>query len=93
MEVNDMLSKMAEKKASDLFVTAGVAPCIKVHGKLHPLDDTPLTPEQARELVLSIMSESQRKEFVRSHECSGVSNRRFRRSRSCSCRRSSTNSP
>ena len=69
MEVNDMLSKMVEKKASDLFITAGVAPCIKVHGKLHPVDETPLTPEQARELVLSIMSESQRKEFVRSHEC------------------------
>ena len=69
MEVNDMLSRMVEKKASDLFITAGVAPCIKVHGKLHPVDETPLTPEQARELVLSIMSESQRKEFVRSHEC------------------------
>jgi twitching motility protein PilU len=69
IEVNDMLVKMAEKKASDLFVTAGVAPCIKVHGKLHPVDDTPLTPERARELVLSIMSETQRKEFVRSHEC------------------------
>ena len=69
MEVNDMLSRMVEKKASDLFITAGVAPCIKVHGKLHPLDDTPLTPEQTRELVLSIMSEAQRKEFVNSHEC------------------------
>ena len=69
IEVQDMLLRMAEKKASDLFVTAGVAPCIKVHGKLHPIDDTPLTPERTRELVLSIMSESQRKEYVRSHEC------------------------
>jgi twitching motility protein PilU len=69
IEVNDMLIRMVEKKASDLFVTAGVAPCIKVHGKLHPVDDTPLTPERARELVLSIMNENQRKEFVRSHEC------------------------
>jgi len=69
IEVQDMLLRMVEKKASDLFVTAGVAPCIKVHGKLHPIDDTPLTPERTRELVLSIMSESQRKEYVRSHEC------------------------
>jgi twitching motility protein PilU len=69
MEVNDMLVRMAETKASDLFITAGVAPCIKVHGKLTPIDDTPLTPERARELVLSIMNESQRKDFVRSHEC------------------------
>ncbi|MFM7275634.1 MAG: PilT/PilU family type 4a pilus ATPase [Gammaproteobacteria bacterium] len=64
-----MLIRMVEKKASDLFVTAGVAPCIKVNGKLQPVDDTPLTPERTRELVLSIMNENQRKEFVRSHEC------------------------
>ena len=68
-EVTDMLARMVEKKASDLFITAGVAPCIKVHGKLHPIDDAPLTPERARELVLSIMNEYQRKEFVRTHEC------------------------
>ena len=69
IEVNDMLIRMVEKKASDLFVTAGVAPCIKVNGRLQPVDDTPLTPERTRELVLSIMNENQRKEFVRSHEC------------------------
>jgi len=69
LEVTDMLARMVEKKASDLFITAGVAPCIKVHGKLHPIDDAPLTPERARELVLSIMNENQRKEFVRTHEC------------------------
>ncbi len=69
LEVTDMLARMAEKKASDLFITAGVAPCIKVNGRLHPIDETPLTPERARELVLSVMSDAQRKEFVRSHEC------------------------
>ena len=69
IEVQDMLVRMVEKKASDLFVTAGVAPCIKVNGRLQPVDDAPLTPERARELVLSIMNENQRKDFVRSHEC------------------------
>jgi Tfp pilus assembly ATPase PilU len=34
LEVTDMLAKrMVEKKASDLFITAGVAPCIKVNGR------------------------------------------------------------
>lgn len=69
MEVHEMLVKMAEHKASDLFITAGVAPCIKVHGRLQPIDETPLTPERTRELVMSCMNESQRKEFVRTHEC------------------------
>jgi twitching motility protein PilU len=69
IEVHDMLVKMVEKKASDLFVTAGVAPCMKVNGKLQTVDDTPLTPERTRELVLSCMNDTQRKDFVRSHEC------------------------
>ena len=69
IEVNEMLVRMVDRKASDLFITAGVSPCIKVHGKLHPIDDVPLTPERARELVLSIMNEGQRREFVRTHEC------------------------
>ena len=56
LEVAEMLAKMVEKKASDLFITAGVAPCIKVHGKLYPVDETPLTPERSRELVQSIMN-------------------------------------
>ena len=69
MEVADMLVRMSEKKASDLFITAGVAPCIKVNGQLQLLNETPLTPERVRELVLSVMSDSQRKDFVRTHEC------------------------
>lgn len=69
MEIGEMLTKMVEQKASDLFITAGIEPCTKVHGKLQPLADTPLTPERARELVLGIMNENQRKEFVRTKEC------------------------
>ncbi len=69
LEVTDMLARMAEKKASDLFITAGVAPCIKVNGRLYPIDETPLTPERVRELVFSVMSDAQRKEFVHTHEC------------------------
>ncbi|HND14349.1 MAG TPA: PilT/PilU family type 4a pilus ATPase, partial [Pseudomonadales bacterium] len=34
-----------------------------------PIDETPLTPERVRELVLSVMSDAQRKEFVHTHEC------------------------
>jgi twitching motility protein PilU len=69
MDIGTMLTTMVEQKASDLFITAGVQPSIKVHGKLHPLTEAPLTPEQTRELVLSVMNENQRKEFVRTKEC------------------------
>lgn len=68
MEIDRLLRLMVEKEASDLFVTAGVPPSIKVHGKIAPCTTTPLSPEKARETVLSTMNEKQRAEFVEKKE-------------------------
>lgn len=68
MEIDRLLRLMVEKEASDLFVTAGVPPSIKVHGKITPCTTTPLSPEKARETVLSTMNEKQRAEFVENKE-------------------------
>lgn len=68
MELDRLLSLMVEKEASDLFITAGVAPSIKVHGRIVPVSSTPLSPEKAREIVLSVMNEKQRREFVEMKE-------------------------
>jgi len=59
---------MVEKGASDLFITAGVPPSIKLHGRVVPVTTSPLSPEQARETVLSVMNERQRAEFVETKE-------------------------
>ena len=69
MDFNSLLKLMVHKNASDLFITAGVAPSIKVNGKLTPVTQATLTPAQAREIVYSIMSPEQRQEFDASHEC------------------------
>lgn len=69
MEIDKLLSIMVEKGASDLFITAGVPPSIKIHGKVVPVTTTPLSPEKTRETVLGIMNEAQRREFVRDKEC------------------------
>ncbi len=69
MDIHKLLSLMVEKGASDLFITAGVAPSIKVHGKVEPVEDTPLSPEKTRETVLGVMNDKQRKEFLEQHEC------------------------
>jgi twitching motility protein PilU len=68
MELDRLLTMMVEKEASDLFITAGVPPSIKVHGKIMPVSTTPMSPEKARETVLSVMNERQRKEFVQTKE-------------------------
>lgn len=69
MDFERLLSIMVEKGASDLFITAGVAPSIKVHGRIVPVTTAPLTPEKTRETVLGVMTEQQRNEFVERHEC------------------------
>lgn len=68
MDLDRLLSLMVEKKASDLFITAGVAPSIKLHGKIVPVSTTPLSPEKSREICLSVMNDKQRKEFMETKE-------------------------
>lgn len=69
MEFDKLLRLMVEKGASDLFVTAGVPPSMKVNGQVVPVTKTPLSPEKTRELVLSVMTDKQRVEFADSQEC------------------------
>jgi twitching motility protein PilU len=69
MEFEKLLRLAVEKEASDLFITAGVAPSIKINGKILPVSKTPLSAELARDTVLSVMNEAQQKEFVEKHEC------------------------
>ena len=69
MQFVDLLKMMVEKNSSDLFITAGIAPCLKVHGKVVPVSKNPLTPEQARELAYGIMTEDKRTEFETTKEC------------------------
>ena len=48
--MQDLLRRMVEKKGSDLFITAGFPPAIKVDGELRPQSDRSLTAEQSAEL-------------------------------------------
>ena len=67
--VFDLLRMMVAKKASDLFITAGFPPAMKVDGKVTPVAPQSLTPQQAREIVRAIMNDKQAAEFDATHEC------------------------
>ena len=69
MDFNSYLKLMVHKKASDLFITANLAPSIKIHGRVIPITQQPLTKAQARDMVTGIMSPYQKEEFERTHEC------------------------
>ena len=69
MDVSSLLKMMKEKKASDLFITVGLPPSMKVDGRIAPISQNALTPEQAEEIVLSMMTSAQRDEFDATREC------------------------
>lgn len=63
------LKLMVHQQASDLFITAGVAPSMKVQGRIVPITQSPLSMQQSRDMVLNIMTPAQREEFEKTHEC------------------------
>ena len=69
IDFTSFLKLMAHQRASDLFITAGMPPAMKVNGKISPITQTPLTPQQSRDLVLNVMTPAQREEFEKTHEC------------------------
>ena len=67
--MQDLLKRMVEVDGSDLFITAGFPPAIKIDGSIRPASDRPLSAEQSALIVRSIMNDNQRKQFDASKEC------------------------
>ena len=65
----NLLRKMVERNGSDLFLTCGFPPAIKVDGTIHKATDTPLSADQAAIMVRSIMNDKQIKDFDATKEC------------------------
>ena len=67
--MRDLLKLMIEKKASDLLITVGFPPAVKVHGKITPLSNTSLSSEHTQAMTYAIMNDKQLKEFEATKEC------------------------
>ena len=67
--IHDLLELLVKEKGSDLFVTAGFPPAIKVDGKITPVSKTMLSPQHTIELVRSVMNDKQAAEFESTKEC------------------------
>ncbi len=61
--LNDYLFDAIHANASDLHITVGLPPMIRVQGKVQPLDYPPLTPNVTREMIYDILSNDQRQRF------------------------------
>lgn len=67
--VRDLLAAMKQRDGSDLFITAGFPPAMKIDGKVQPVSKQALTDEQSAVMVRSMMSDKQAKEFEATREC------------------------
>ncbi|MFK8052257.1 MAG: PilT/PilU family type 4a pilus ATPase [Woeseiaceae bacterium] len=67
--MQNLLKKMNEKSGSDLFITAGFPPAIKIDGEIHRASESILKPEQCSILIRSIMNDKQAREFDATREC------------------------
>ena len=68
MELDKLLRLMVDKTASDLFITAGMPPSMKVHGRIHAVTKSPLSPEQTKEIIYGMMSQQQIVDFEKTKE-------------------------
>ncbi len=67
--MRDLLKLMVEKKGSDLFITVGFPPAIKIDGKVTPVSKTALTAENTKAMAYAIMNDKQLKEYEATKEC------------------------
>ncbi len=69
MNMTDLLQLVLKQNASDMFITAGAPPSLKIDGRIIPLKTAALNPEQSRDLAYSIMNDKQRRDFEATSEC------------------------
>jgi twitching motility protein PilT len=68
VSMEELLRETTEKQVSDLHLSAGEPPLLRLHGDLQRTDRPPLSPSDVSDLVNSIMSVDQRKQFEAEHE-------------------------
>lgn len=63
VDIHRLLQTVVEKGGSDLHITVGAPPAIRIHGQIYRLKMPPLTPTDTQEVAYSLMTEKQRKTF------------------------------
>ena len=66
--MHQFLKAMIEKGASDLHITTGTAPQLRIDGKLHPLKVPPLSAPETKQLCYSVLTDAQKHQFEENNE-------------------------
>ncbi|MDE2059124.1 MAG: type IV pilus twitching motility protein PilT [candidate division NC10 bacterium] len=68
MDLHEMLKEVVERGASDLHLTVGVPPMLRLHGRICPLGDLPLVPTETKSLAYSVLTDAQKQQFEEEKE-------------------------
>lgn len=68
LDLKKFLKIMVERKASDLYLTTGALPSMKINGRMSPVDEQVVGPGEVAQLALSIMNEKQALDFKNTQE-------------------------
>lgn len=68
MNIDELIVLMMEKKASDLHLTAGLPPMLRVDGEIIPTHDEKLNPDTCQKLIYSLLTDAQKEKFETNNE-------------------------
>ena len=68
MMIEDLMEQLVEMGGSDMHIQAGAPIYFRASGKLAPIDDEPLSPQESQKLIFSMLNNSQRKELEQNWE-------------------------
>ena len=66
--MNDLFDLVRQQGASDLLISAGAPPMLRVNGRLYRTRNEALTPEQSKDLIFGILTAAQKKRFTEEKE-------------------------
>ncbi|RYZ68062.1 MAG: type IV pili twitching motility protein PilT, partial [Proteobacteria bacterium] len=67
-KIDELFKLMVDKGASDLHLTAGAKPTLRLDGEMHPLDFAELSNEDCQNLIFEILNEKQKRLFIENWE-------------------------
>jgi twitching motility protein PilT len=68
VHIDTLLRQMFEKGASDLHLTVGAPPMVRLHGEMEPLDFEKLRPDTVQQIVYSVLTDEQKEKFEKENE-------------------------
>lgn len=66
--IEDLMEEVVERKGSDIHISAGLPPYIRINGHLTATERDPLTPEECQRLIFAMLNNNQRKTFEQNWE-------------------------